>query len=292
FSKLKNSIPDDLLNIICKVNNLSGFLGNCHSSGTEIIKKFGEEHITTGKPIIYTSADSVCQIACHEHIFGLSNLYNLCISIRNILNHSAYCNVARVIARPFVGNNASNFKRTKNRCDLSLVPPSITVFQKLIKEKNGTVVSIGKVADIYSHVGINKHIKVCGIDNLFNTMISEINIAKNNTVIFTNFVDFDELYGHRRDIVGYALALEFFDYRLPEIISKMKDNDILIITADHGCDPTWNGTDHTREFVPILIYGPRIKPRYYGYRNSFADIGQTIVKYFNLSPMNYGTSIL
>ncbi|MCV2525824.1 MAG: phosphopentomutase [Candidatus Lightella neohaematopini] len=292
FSKLNDSIPNKLLNLICEINNLSGFLGNCHASGTEIIKKFGEEHIVTGKPIIYTSADSVCQVACHENIFGLSNLYNLCVSIRNILNSSNYYSIGRVIARPFIGNNANNFVRTKNRCDLSLAPPSITVFQKLIKEKNGTVVSIGKIADIYAHVGINKHIKAYGINNLFNTMISEISVAKNNTIVFTNFVDFDELYGHRRDVIGYALALELFDYRLSEIISKMKNNDLLIITADHGCDPTWNGTDHTREFVPILIYGPKIKPRYYGYRNSFADIGQTIVKYFDLSPMNYGISIL
>ncbi|MCV2508411.1 MAG: phosphopentomutase [Candidatus Lightella neohaematopini] len=291
FDKLNNSIPDSLLNLICEMNNLSGILGNCHASGTEIIKKLGEEHIITGKPIIYTSADSVCQVACHENIFGLSNLYKLCISIRSILNSSAY-NISRVIARPFTGNNANDFIRTKNRCDLSLIPPSVTVFQKFIKEKNGTVVSIGKIADIYAHVGINKHIKAYGINNLFNKMVSEINTAKNNTIIFTNFVDFDELYGHRRDIIGYALALELFDYRLSEIISKMKNNDMLIITADHGCDPTWYGTDHTREFVPILIYGPRIKSRYYGYRNSFADISQTIVKYFNLSPMSYGTSIL
>ncbi|MCV2518758.1 MAG: phosphopentomutase [Candidatus Lightella neohaematopini] len=291
FDKLNNSIPDSLLNLICEMNNLSGILGNCHASGTEIIKKLGEEHIVTGKPIIYTSADSVCQVACHESVFGLSNLYNLCISIRSILNSSTY-NIGRVIARPFTGNNASNFIRTKNRCDLSLAPPSITVFQKLIKEKDGTVISIGKIADIYAHVGINKHIKAYGINNLFNKLVSEINTAKNNTIIFTNFVDFDELYGHRRDIIGYALALELFDYRLSEIISKMKNDDVLIITADHGCDPTWYGTDHTREFVPILIYGSRIKSKYYGYRNSFADISQTIAKYFNLSPMSYGTSIL
>lgn len=290
FKKKKNSFPLKLLKLIIQSTNLPGFLGNCHSSGTIILEKLGKEHILTGKPIIYTSSDSVFQIACHENYFGLKRLYNLCKITRKILFDYGY-NIGRVIARPFTGE-INNFKRTENRKDLATVPPNTTVLQKLIEEKNGTVVSIGKVADIYAQLGISKKVKANGINNLFDATIKEIKIAKNNTLVFTNFVDFDSLYGHRRDVRGYASELEIFDKRLPEIISLIKNNDILIITSDHGCDPTWHGTEHTRENIPILIYSPKINPGFYGHRKTFADIGQTIANYFGLSKMEFGEKII
>lgn len=291
FPNLQNSFPSILLDELITHDNLLGYLGNCHASGTKILDELGEIHIRTGKPIFYTSIDSVFQIACHEEVFGLYRLYHLCKTTRTILTNNGY-NIGRVIARPFTGFTMGQFKRTNNRMDFSLPPPSTTVLQKLIEEKQGTVVSIGKIADIFAQTGISKKIKANGLNALFNATIKEINMAKNNTLIFTNFVDFDSLYGHRRDIFGYANELELFDQRLPELMTLVKDNDILILTADHGCDPTWHGTNHTRENIPILMYGPKINSGFYGHRLTFADIGQTIAHYFNLTPMKYGTVIL
>lgn len=291
FLNKKNSFPESILKKLISKANLPGYLGNCHSSGTVILKKFGSEHISTNKPILYTSSDSVFQITCHEETFGLEQLYRLCQITRNILSESRY-NISRVIARPFFGNNEKNFFRTDNRHDFSVEPPYPTVLKKLIDEKSGTVISIGKVADIYAKVGISKIVKATGINSLFDATLHEMKMSGDNTIIFTNFVDFDSYYGHRRDVSGYATALELFDLRLPEIMLKIKENDILIITADHGCDPTWHGTNHTRENIPILMYGSKIRPRFYGHRKTFADIGQTIAKYFNLSPMKYGKALL
>lgn len=291
FKKVNDTFPSILINEIIKNFKLPGILGNCHASGTEIIKKLGEEHIATGKPILYTSSDSVFQVACHEKNFGLSKLYKLCEKIRNLLDKNKF-KIARVIARPFIGSNKSNFKRTKNRLDLSIYPPSITVMEKLINEKQGEVIGIGKVSDIYAGVGISKSIKSFGLKELCNTTINEMKLAKNNTIVFTNFVDFDSVWGHRRDVSGYAKGLEFFDDQLLNMINLVKEKDLLIITADHGCDPTWIGTDHTRENVPILIYSPNKKINFLGHRKTFSDIGQTIAKYFSLSEMQYGKSIL
>ncbi|WP_367670503.1 phosphopentomutase [Sodalis-like secondary symbiont of Drepanosiphum platanoidis] len=291
FIKNKNSIPKKILNKIIIDYNLPGFLGNCHASGTDIINKLGIEHIFSKKPIIYTSKDSVLQIACHEKFFGLKNLYNLCKITRKILTDGNY-NIARVIARPFLGNKPGEFERTKNRLDISMIPPEETVLQKFINEKNGNVIAIGKISDIYANVGITKKILSTGTKDLFQSTINEIDKSKNNTLILTNFVDFDSLYGHRRDVYGYAKELEIFDSLLPKLIKKIKSKDMLIITSDHGCDPTWHGTDHTREYIPILIYGLNIKPGFYGKRKTFADIGQTVANYFNLSPMKYGQKIL
>ncbi|CRK85758.1 Phosphopentomutase [Candidatus Providencia siddallii] len=291
FLDKKNSFPKKLLDILIKKANLFGFLGNCHSSGTVILSKLGEEHIKTCKPIFYTSADSVFQIACHEDIYGLNKLYELCKIVRNELTEGNY-NICRVIARPFIGNNAKNFIRTGNRYDLAMPPPGRTVLKKIIDEKNGKVISIGKISDIYANIGITKTIKATGINSLFDETVKEIKNASNNTIVFSNFVDFDSLYGHRRDAAGYAKALELFDYRLPEILGLVKSGDILILTSDHGCDPTWYGTEHTREYIPVLIYGPDIIPKNLGYRKTFADIGQTIAEYFSLSPMEYGISML
>ncbi|QCO71081.1 phosphopentomutase [Buchnera aphidicola] len=291
FKNKKCSFPNHLLEKIINQSEVTGFIGNCHASGTDIINRLGEEHIKTKKPIVYTSSDSVFQIACHEDFFGLLNLYKLCETVRAILDQYKY-KVARVIARPFIGNNKLNFQRTGNRRDFSIKPFSTTVIKKLIDEKEGQVVAIGKVSDIYGGVGISKEIKSTGLNELCNATINEMRIAVNNTIIFTNLVDFDSSWGHRRDVAGYAKGLEFFDYRLSEIINLVQKNDLLILTADHGCDPTWKGTDHTRENVPILIYSPNIKKHYLGHRKTFSDIGQTIAKYFLLTEMQYGQNML
>ncbi|MGL4926475.1 MAG: phosphopentomutase [Plesiomonas shigelloides] len=285
FSSHDNSFPQELLDRIVARAKLPGYLGNCHASGTQILDELGEEHMRTGKPIFYTSADSVFQIACHEETYGLDNLYDLCKIVREELD--GY-NIGRVIARPFVGNKPDEFQRTGNRKDLAVEPPSDTVLKKLVDEKNGHVVSVGKIADIYAHVGITKKVKATGIDALFDATLEEMKQAGDNTIVFTNFVDFDSSYGHRRDVAGYAAALELFDRRLPEMLSLVGEDDILILTADHGCDPTWQGTDHTREHIPVLVFGPKVKPGSLGLRETFADIGQTLAGYFGTTPMDFG----
>lgn len=288
FKEHTNSFPKELLDRLVKKGNLPGYLGNCHSSGTVILDELGEEHMKTGKPIFYTSADSVFQIAAHEETYGIDNLYALCELARIELTEGGY-NIGRVIARPFIGNKPGEFKRTGNRHDYSITPPAMTVLEKLVEEKQGTVVSIGKIADIYAHVGITHKVKANGIKELFDATLSQIkNHQENNTIIFTNFVNFDSDYGHRRDIGGYAAALEEFDARLPELFALLKQDDIVVLTADHGCDPTWTGSDHTREFIPVLFYGHRVPVQNLGHRKTFADIGQTIADYFELSPMAYG----
>jgi len=291
FSDTTNSFPQELLDKLVKRANLPGYLGNCHSSGTVVLDDLGEEHMKTGKPIFYTSADSVFQIACHEETFGLDRLYELCEIAREELTEGGY-NIGRVIARPFIGDKKGHFERTGNRHDLAVEPPAPTILKKLVDEKNGNVVSVGKIADIYAQVGITKKVKATGLDALFDATIQEMKLAGDKTIVFTNFVDFDSAYGHRRDVPGYAAALELFDRRMPELLELVKEDDIIIFTADHGCDPTWRGTDHTREHIPVLIYGPKVKPGSLGHRETFADIGQTVAKYFDLSPMDYGKSML
>ncbi|VAX76256.1 Phosphopentomutase [Serratia symbiotica] len=291
FQNPQHSFPQALLDTLVKHAELPGYLGNCHSSGTVILEQLGLEHIKTGKPIFYTSTDSVFQIACHEETFPLDRLYRLCKITRNILTKGGY-NIGRVIARPFVGEQPGKFRRTGNRHDLAVEPPSPTVLKRLVDEKGGEVVSIGKIADIYANVGITKQVMAAGINALFDVTLMEIDKAGDNTIVFTNFVDFDSSYGHRRDVVGYATALELFDRRVPELLKRVNGEDIVIFTADHGCDPTWSGTEHTREHIPILIYGPNVTPGSLGQRHSFADIGQTVASYFDMSPMNYGESML
>lgn len=289
FPEHQNSFPQELLDRIVEKSGIPGYLGNCHSSGTVILDQLGVEHIQTGKPIFYTSADSVFQIACHEETFGLEKLYELCQIVREELE--GY-NIGRVIARPFIGNEVGEFQRTGNRKDYAVEPPSATVLQKLVNEKQGEVVSIGKIADIYAHTGITQKVKATGLPELFDKTLVEVKRAGNNTIVFTNFVNFDSDFGHRRDVAGYANALEYFDARLPELLELVTDDDLLIITADHGCDPTWTGTDHTREHIPVLLYGANVPKQFLGKRNTFADIGQTIANYFGLSSMDYGISIL
>ncbi len=289
FEKKSESFPKALTDTILSRAGLSSYLGNCHASGTTILEQLGEKHIAEGIPIFYTSADSVFQIAAHEDYFGLDKLYELCEIAREELD--AY-NIGRVIARPFIGEDATSFIRTGNRRDYSVPPPDETLLQKIENEINGQVVSIGKIADIFAHTGITQKYKANGLDQLTDKTIEAINAASEPSLIFTNYVDFDSHFGHRRDLPGYADALERFDRRLPEILATLGHDDLLIITADHGCDPTWHGSDHTREYVPVLAYTPNTRPRNLGFRETFADIGQTLCEFFELSPVNYGTSFL
>lgn len=288
FSDHTNSFPKELTDKILARAGLSDYLGNCHASGTAILEELGNEHMTSGLPIFYTSADSVFQIACHEETFGLENLYTLCQIVREELEPY---NIGRVIARPFVGTGPSDFARTGNRRDYAVEPPAKTVLDKL-KDSGGEVVSVGKIADIYAHCGITKKVKGTGLEALFDTTLEEIKLAGDNTIVFTNFVDFDSHFGHRRDVAGYARSLEYFDSRLPEIMALLEEDDLLLLTADHGCDPTWPGTDHTRERVPVLAYGAGLEAGSLGRRKSFADMGQSIASYFKLEPMEYGESFI
>ncbi|MCH8529469.1 MAG: phosphopentomutase [Saccharospirillum sp.] len=288
FSEKENSFPQPLLDALIERCELPGVLGNCHASGTDILTRLGEEHMRTGKPIVYTSADSVFQIACHEETFGLERLYEMCAVARELVNEY---NIGRVIARPFIGTSPEDFKRTGNRKDLAVQPPSPTVLQKLT-EAGGEVISIGKIADIYAHTGITQKYKATGLDELIDMTLEQMKSAPERSIVFTNLVDFDSSYGHRRDVPGYAAALEQFDQRLPEIEAAMQPDDLLILTADHGCDPTWPGSDHTREHIPVLVSGPKVREVNLGERETFADIGQTLADYFQLEPMDYGSSFL
>ena len=288
FTDHHNSFPQELLDAIVEKAGLSGYLGNCHASGTQVLDDLGEEHMRTGKPILYTSADSVFQIACHEETYGLEKLYELCHIVRELLEPY---NIGRVIARPFVGNGKGNFKRTGNRHDYSVLPPAPTVLDYM-KEAGGQVVSIGKIADIYANQGITKQVKGTGLTELWDRTLEEVKAAGDNTIVFTNFVDFDSSYGHRRDVKGYADALEYFDSRLPELFEILQDGDVVVLTADHGCDPTWGGTDHTREYIPVLFFGKPVKAGSVGRRETFADIGQSIAAYHGLPKLEYGTSFL
>lgn len=282
------SFPETLVNSFVEEAELEGILGNRHASGTQIISELGEEHLRSNKPIVYTSADSVFQIAAHEESFGLDRLYNICEIARRLVDP---LNIGRVIARPFSGE-PGNFYRTGNRRDYSMPPPEPTLLDKF-KAAGGEVIAIGKTADIFAHQGISKEIKANGNMNIFDATLQAMASAPDRSIIFANFVDFDSSYGHRRDVEGYAAALEAFDVRLPELNKLLKEDDIVIITADHGCDPTWKGTDHTREHIPVLVYGPGIKNTgSIGRRETFADIGQSLASYFNLAPLKYGTSFL
>jgi phosphopentomutase len=283
-----DAFSPDLVEAICKAADLPGILGNCHASGTDIIARFGEEHIRTGKPICYTSTDSVFQIAAHETHFGLDRLIRLCEVVRTLLDPY---NIGRVIARPFVGETPRNFTRTGNRRDFSVLPPEPTLLDRLV-EAERTVHAVGKIGDIFAHQGISKVIKANGNMALMDATLAAMDNAADGDLVFTNFVDFDMVYGHRRDVAGYAAALEAFDARLPEVHQKLKAGDLVILTADHGCDPTWRGTDHTRERIPIIAYGPGIRSRAIGIRQSYADIGETIAFHLGIAAGPHGRSFL
>ncbi|WP_282608083.1 phosphopentomutase [Pelagibius sp. Alg239-R121] len=288
FPKETPTFPAALTDALIARCNLSGVLGNCHASGTEIIAELGEEHIRSGKPIVYTSADSVFQVAAHETHFGLERLYELCRIAKELVDDY---NIGRVIARPFVGEDAASFQRTGNRRDLTTPPPSATLLDRL-KNEGAEVIAIGKIADIFAHRGMTKTVKANGNDALFEATLAETRTAPEGSLVFTNFVDFDTLFGHRRDVAGYATALEDFDRLLPNFESLLRPGDLAVITADHGCDPTWPGSDHTREHVPVLAFGPDIQPGSLGRRSTFADIGQTLARHLGIAPLDHGTDFL
>lgn len=279
--------PDSLLSQLIEQGKIPGVLGNKHASGTIIIEELGEEHQKSGKPIVYTSADSVFQIAAHETSFGLDRLYRLCEIARKLVDPY---HIGRVIARPFLGEPKSYY-RTGNRRDYATPPPAPTLLDKMLSAGK-EVIAIGKVADIYAHQGISKCVKAHGNQALFDALLHEAKAAPAGSITFVNFVDFDSVYGHRRDVIGYAKALEELDRLLPLLEKVLQADDIAIITADHGCDPTWKGYDHTREHVPILVFGPNISPHAIGKRESFADIGQSIAHYLGLAPLEHGQAFL
>ncbi|MEM7144610.1 MAG: phosphopentomutase [Verrucomicrobiota bacterium] len=294
FPNTPDCFPQDLLQSILTKSNLPASLGNKHSSGTTIIAELGKQHRDTGHPIFYTSADSVFQIAAHEDpdVFGLEKLYALCKIAREVFDDSTL-NLGRVIARPFVGDSAENFQRTGNRHDYAVPPPSPTVLQKLVDDK-GTVIAIGKIADIYAHTGVTEEIRASGHPDLWTATLDAVDRAPDHSLVITNFVDFDALYGHRRNPAGYGAALEIFDTRLPELTARINpETDLLILTADHGNDPTWTGTDHTREHIPILLLGKNVVPgQNHGLRPTFSDIAQTIAQHHLLPAFPNAQSIL
>jgi len=282
------AFPASLIEAIRDDTGIPGILGDRHGSGTDIIAEYGEASIRSGRPIVYTSADSVLQIAAHETHFGLERLYALCESARR---HVDALNIGRVIARPFVGEDAGSFRRTANRRDYSVPPPEATLLDRAV-EAGRRVLAIGKIGDIFAHRGVSEVRKGDGNMALFDAMMTAVPDAADGDLVFANFVDFDMLYGHRRDVPGYAAALEAFDRRLPELTEVIRPGALTIITADHGCDPTWEGSDHTRECVPILAFGPGIPARDIGRRPTFADIGASVAAHLGLPPGRHGESFL
>jgi phosphopentomutase len=287
FPTYPDGFPQTLIDEFISKTGVPGILGNIPASGTEIIKQFGEEHVKTGKPIVYTSADSVFQIAAHEEIIPLNRLYEICEIARGILRGEH--EVGRVIARPFLGTPGS-FYRSENRHDYAVPPPRENLLP-LLSEHGLDVVCIGKIASIYDSTGVTQDLTA---KNNEQSIDQTIRALKEDTrgLIFSNLVDFDMLYGHRRDTEGYARALEHFDSRWPEIEAAMREDDLIIITADHGNDPTYRGTDHTREYAPLLVFGKRARPGVdLGTRRSLSDIGNTIAENFG-SGLNAGESFM
>jgi phosphopentomutase len=288
FPTFPKGFPPRIIDEFVAQASVPGILGNFPASGTEIIKDLGEEHVKTGKPIVYTSADSVFQIAAHEEIIPIDRLYEICEIARKILNGED--EVARVIARPFLGNNAEDFKRTENRHDYAVPPPSDNLLPTL-KDAGLDVVCIGKIASIYDSIGVTEDLTAKNNDQTIDQTINALN-ASSRGLIFSNLVDFDMLYGHRRDTEGYAKALEHFDMRLHSVLEALRNDDLLIMTADHGNDPTKEGSDHTREYAPLLVYGKSARAGVnLRTRQSLSDIGQTAAENFGLK-LKDGVSFL
>lgn len=281
------AFPDDKIAELCERANLPGILGNCHASGIPIMQEHGEEHIKTGKPICYTSADSVFQIAAHEDHFGLQRLYDVCKIGAEIFHPMM---VGRVIARPFVGEREGEFERTINRKDLAITPPNDTLCDRVVAT-GGRTLTVGKIGDIFAHKGISEVRKGKPDMQLVDDILNYMDEAKSGDFIFVNLVEFDTNYGHPRDPAGYARHLEAFDRRLPEILGKLRDDDMLIITADHGNDPTWTGSDHTRERVPVLISKKGLAPQNLGIID-MADVGETLAAHLGIAPGKHGKTIL
>jgi phosphopentomutase len=287
FADTIPSFPADLTAAIIREGKLPGMLGNRHASGTGVIEEFGEESLRTGKPIFYTSVDSVLQIAAHEEHFGLQRLYDLCKICRKLVDPLM---IGRVIARPFLGATKADFKRTPNRKDFAIPPPEGNIFDRC-KNAGRHVISVGKIGDIFAHRNTGEERKGKSNDEHVSLMLESLERLPAGGFMFVNLVDFDTEYGHRRDVPGYAACLEAFDRRLPEIEAKLKPGDLLIITADHGNDPTWRGTDHTRECVPVLVTGAGIVPAAVGRLSTFADIGATVAQHLGLAATPFGRAI-
>lgn len=289
FPTFYAGFPKELMDTFTKETGY-GYLGNEVASGTEIIERLGVEHMKTGKPIVYTSADSVFQIAAHEDVIPLEDLYRMCEITRNKVCVGDYY-VGRIIARPFVGK-PGHFVRTSNRHDYSRMPEHRMVQQELQAAQIPTV-AVGKIGDIYAHVGWDESYPTKSNAHGMNVVPYLLGSSFESGLMMVNLVEFDSLYGHRRNVEGYKRAIEDFDYQLSGLLPLLKDDDLLIITADHGNDPTWHGTDHTREHVPLLAYSPSMKGTIdLDLRHSFGDIGQTVLANFGLSPYAVGTSFL
>ena len=289
FPEKTNSFPEELLAEICRRADLPGVLGNCHSSGTEVLDDVGERSHREGMPIVYTSTDSVFQIAAHEESFGLERLYQLCEIVRELVDEYR---VGRVIARPFLGADRSSFKRTHNRRDYAVPPHGPILFDR-VNEGGGFVTAVGKISDLYAARGVGKKVKASELDGLLSATHQALRDTRDSDrpeLIMTNLVDFDQEYGHRRDVPGYARELEAFDAQIPALLAQLGPDDLLVITADHGCDPTWFGTDHTREQIPVLCWNKASAARPLGVRASFADVGQSVVSWLGAPALPHGES--
>lgn len=293
FPRTEPCFPQSLIDRLCERGGFDGVLGNKHASGTQIIAELGDEHVRTGRPICYTSADSVFQIAAHEQHFGLQRLYEACEVARELLDEMR---IGRVIARPFV-TARQGYRRTANRRDYGVPPPFPTLLSRA-QDARREVVSVGKIGDLFCHACTGRELKGKDNDAVFDQALEAAGRLGEGGLMLVNLVDFDTLYGHRRDVPGYAAALEAFDSRLPEFWRRLEDGDLVIVTGDHGCDPTWGGSDHTRECVPVLAFGPNLKrgggpePRSLGRRGTFADMGATVGRHLGLPPGGHGRSFL
>jgi phosphopentomutase len=286
FPQTIPALPHALTRALVAEGALPGILGDKHASGTAIIEELGEEHLRTLKPICYTSADSVLQIAAHEEAFGLKRLYALCEVARRLCDP---LNIGRVIARPFAGGAAADFARTSHRKDFAMPPPVGNLLERAALAKR-EIICVGKIGDIFAHLHTGRELKGAGNDAHVDFALSALREARDGAFIFVNLVDFDSDFGHRRDLPGYAACLEAFDARLPEIAGAMRDEDFCVITADHGNDPTWRGFDHTREHVPILAFGKNVPAGPIGRRDTLADIAETIAQRLGLGVGAHGRS--
>jgi phosphopentomutase len=290
FPRTEPCFPQPLISELCERGGFDGVLGNKHASGTQIIAELGDEHVRTGWPICYTSADSVFQIAAHERHFGLNRLYTACEIARELLDEMR---IGRVIARPFETTD-QGYRRTSNRRDYGVPPPFPTLLSRA-RDARHEVISVGKIGDLFCHTATGRELKGKDNDAVFDQAVDAMRQLGQGGLMFVNLVDFDTLYGHRRDVPGYAAALESFDARLPEFLQQLDPGDLAIITGDHGCDPTWTGSDHTRECVPVLAFGQNLQHRgdqsySLGQRASFADMGATVARHLELPSGGHGHS--
>ena len=288
FPDARPAFPRELTDAIVARGGLPGILGDRHASGISIIEELGAEHVRTGKPICYTSADSVFQIAAHEESFGLDRLYDLCRTVRGLCDPYRIC---RVIARPFVGSAEAGFRRTAHRKDFAVTPPGPTLLDRAL-DAGREVVSVGKIGDIFAHRATGREVKPGANAACLEAGLAAQRDLAEGGLVFVNLVDFDTEHGHRRDVPGYAAELEAFDARVPEIRAILRPGDVAIITADHGNDPTWTGTDHTREQVPVLAFGPGLAPGSIGRRDSLSDIAASLARHLGLRAIGAGKPFL